>query len=152
MFLFTFSYKKASAYIFFFFAVIFFLERSNSKTSPYHLFCLLNLSVLRAASLCTRETISLTKQFCVSLTLRPQTAAGGSSLLSPQCQGHRQRHHPSTNFYYIQADCENHFRIVGRRQRTKGNPSVSMSSFCSNQRFPRGRNHWGWEQALCQNW
>lgn len=41
------------------------------------------------------------------------------------------RHHLSSNFYYIQTDCENHFQIVGRRQRTKGNPSVSMSNFCS---------------------
>lgn len=61
------------------------------------------------------------------------------------------RHHLSTNFYYIQTDCENHFRIVARRKSSKGNPSVSISNFCKNQIFPSGRNSWGWGQAQGQN-
>lgn len=48
----------------------------------------------------------------------------------------------STNFYYIQADCENRFQTAARHERSKGNPSVSISDFCMNQIIPSGRGNW----------
>lgn len=144
MFLFACPCKEAFAH-YYFAVVIFFsliLQFTNLTLPPF----------LVVKSFCPCGYVSMHQRndlinkvvLCVLNTGPRLQLEAASPLLSPAVQSDTgRRHHLSTNFSYIQTDCKNHFWIVARHKRSKGNPSVFISSFCKNQLFLSRRNNWG---------